>query len=452
MRFWSFSFIFLMVFSLQQTKAETLADSMISAYRNSNLLEQNRAVLRAADEDLATAVASLRPVFDYSAKRSFSWARSDATKDASGTTISLKGELELYNFGRGELSKAIKKEMILSARNTLIDIEQDVLLAAVKAFVGVRMSQETVSLRQNNYRVISQELDAAKARFEVGEITQTDVAIAQSRLAVSRAGLAVDEGALLENRENYKAATGAYPTNVVNLPDLPKIPATLDEAIAYARANNIYLAVKRHSAKIADLTVQQQRAVMRPSLTARASSNYDEEVHFTDSIASLTLSQKIYTGGFLSSAVRNAVNAQDIAQAALRQAVVLVDQTVAKNWAALKVAQAGIDAAKLQTEASQIAYNGVREEASLGARTTLDVLNAEQDLLDAKDASLSAESRLYSGTYSLLASLGMLTVDHLGLSVPTYDVSTYYDAVKNAPISESAQGKRLDKLLRSLGK
>ena len=154
----------------------------------------------------------------------------------------------------------------------------------------------------------------------------------------------------------------------------------------------------------------------------------------------------------MASVVRSAVNAQYSAQAALRQAVVLVDQTVAKNWAALKVAQAGIDAAKLQIEASQIAYNGVREEASLGARTTLDVLNAEQDFLGAKDASLSAESRLYSGTYALLASLGMLTVDHLGLGMPTYDVSTYYDAVKNAPISQSAQGKRLDKLLKSLGK
>ena len=452
MRFWAFSFIFLMVFSIQQTKAETLADSMISAYRNSNLLEQNRAVLRAADEDLATAVASLRPVFAYSATRGFSWANSDAAPDQSSTTFSLNGSLNLYDFGRGELAKSIKKEMILRVRNTLIGIEQDVLLAAVKAYIGVRTSQETVSLRQKNYRVISQELDAAKARFEVGEITQTDVAIAQSRLAVSRASLAADEGTLLENRESYKAATGAYPANVVNLPDLPKIPATLDEAIAYARANNIDLAVARHSAKIADLTVQSKRAALRPSLTAKASSDFDEEGHFAKSSASLTLSQNIYTGGSLASVVRSAVNAQYSAQAALRQAVVLVDQTVAKNWAALKVAQAGIDAAKLQIEASQIAYNGVREEASLGARTTLDVLNAEQDFLGAKDASLSAESRLYSGTYALLASLGMLTVDHLKLGIPTYDVLTYYDAVKNAPISQSKQGKKLDKLLKSLGK
>ena len=148
MRFWSFSFIFLMVFSIQQTKAETLADSMISAYRNSNLLEQNRAVLRAADEDLATAVASLRPVFAYSATRGFSWANSDAAPDQSSTTFSLNGSLNLYDFGRGELAKSIKKEMILRVRNTLIGIEQDVLLAAVKAYIGVRTSQETVSLRQ----------------------------------------------------------------------------------------------------------------------------------------------------------------------------------------------------------------------------------------------------------------------------------------------------------------
>ena len=452
MRFWSFLLIFLTVFLVQQTKAESLSDAMIAAYKNSNLLAQNRTVLRAADEELATAVSDLRPIFAYSASRVYVGEKSGVNVDTFANYLTLSGSIELYNFGRGKLSKAAAQEFILSARQTLVGVEQSVLLTAVNAFVDVRLAQETVSLRQNNYRLISQELDAAKARFEVGEITQTDVAIAQSRLAASRANLAAAEGALLVGREAYKVATGAYPNDVVNLPALPEVPGTLDAAIALARASNVDLAVARHTAKIADLGVQSARAALRPTLKASASAGYDDGGDLDSTGLSVTLSQTIYAGGASASAVRLAVNGQNRAQAALRQAAVLVDQSVANNWSALKVAKAGIDAAKLQIEASQIAYNGVREEASLGSRTTLDVLNAEQDLLDAKDASLSAESRLYSGTYALLASLGMLTVDHLGLGMPTYDVSTYYDAVKNAPISQSAQGKRLDKLLKSLGK
>ena len=179
MRFWSFLLIFLTVFLVQQTKAESLSDAMIAAYKNSNLLAQNRTVLRAADEELATAVSDLRPIFDYSASRVYVGEKLGVNVDTFANYLTLSGSIELYNFGRGKLSKAAAQEFILSARQTLVGVEQSVLLTAVNAFVDVRLAQETVSLRQNNYRLISQELDAAKARFEVGEITQTDVAIAQ---------------------------------------------------------------------------------------------------------------------------------------------------------------------------------------------------------------------------------------------------------------------------------
>ena len=140
-------------------------------------------------------------------------------------------------------------------------------------------------------------------------------------------------------------------------------------------------------------------------------------------------------------------------RAELLQSVVTVKQDVANAWTALRVAIASTDASQRQVSASTVAFEGVREEASLGARTTLDVLDAEQDLLDARASLIQAEINQFVAVYSLLATMGLLTVDHLDLGILTYDPEAYYDAVKNAPTRMvSPQGEKLDRVLRSLGK
>ena len=136
--------------------------------------------------------------------------------------------------------------------------------------------------------------------------------------------------------------------------------------------------------------------------------------------------------------------------AGLHQTSVQVAQNVGNAWANLAVSAASIDASSQQITAAQAAFDGVREEASLGARTTLDVLDAEQELLDARAARLQAEARRYTGIYQLLSTMGLLTVDHLKLGIPTFDPAAYYNAVKTAPAT-SAQGRRLDKILEKIG-
>lgn len=434
--------------------AETLADALIAAYRNSNLLDQNRAVLRAADEDVALAVSSLRPVIAYTA--SAGWRRAEVGTatgsqlvEGTSAALALTADLTLLDFGRNQLGIAIARESVLATRQALVDVEQQVLLAAVQAYVDVRLAQEVVALRQSNLRLITQELRAAEARFEVGENTRTDVAIAEARLAGSRAALAAAEGDLMVAREAYKAATGAYPGRLAPLPKAPALPKTMEEAQAVARSTSPLIRQAQHLVTIADLQVKLAEAARKPTIGARATLGTDSDGFDTQSLG-LTMNQTLYAGGRLSALQRQAIAGKDRARAALQQTAVIVVQNVGVAWANLAVSGASIEASDRQIRAAQTAFDGVREEADAGARTTLDVLDAEQELLDARNSRLRAEAQRYVGVYQVLATMGLLTAEHLKLGIATYDPEAYYDSVKKAP-SHSVQGKKLDRILEKIG-
>ncbi|WP_431301287.1 TolC family outer membrane protein [Tabrizicola sp. BL-A-41-H6] len=434
--------------------AETLADALVAAYRNSNLLDQNRAVLRAADEDVAQALSSLRPVVQFTALGGWRKAELDTalgviTTEGLSSSLLVSAQLTLFDFGRNELGIAIAKESVLATRQALIDVEQQVLLAAVQAYVDVRRAEEVVSLQQANFRLLTEELGAAQDRFDVGEITRTDVAIAESRLAQSRAGLASAEGQLMVARESYKAAIGAYPGKLAGVPSAPKLPRTLAEAQSVALKTHPILLQAQHLVAIAERQVDFAKADLLPTIGAQASVSRDND-GLDEQTVGIELNQTLYAGGRLSSVYRQALAGKDRASAELQQTAVLIAQGVGVSWANLEISAASIEATTQQVEAARTAFVGVREEAAVGARTTLDVLDAEQELLDARNAQLEAIAQKYIAIYQVLSSLGLLTVDHLQLGIPTYDPEAYYDAVKNAP-STSPQGKKLDRILKKIG-
>lgn len=436
-------------------QAETLADALVAAYKNSNLLDQNRAVLRAADEDVAVAVSSLRPVVSYVAQAGYSKADvvtavGPAVVEGLSASLTLSAEMVLIDFGRRELGIEIARESVLATREALVEVEQNVLLSAVRAYVDVRLAQEVVALRQSNLRLITQELRASQDRFEVGEITRTDVSIAEARLAASRAALASAQGQLMIAREAYKAATGAYPGNLAPLPKAPALPRTMEEAQGVARSTHPLIRQAQHQVKAADLQVDAAKAERTPTIGAGITLRTDDEGLQSQSYG-LTMRQTIYAGGRLSALQRKAMAGKDAARAGLQQTAVGVVQNVGVAWANLAVASASIEASDLQIRAAQAAFDGVREEAAAGTRTTLDVLDAEQELLDARNARLQAEAQRYVAVYQVLATMGLLTVDHLNLGIPTYDPEAYYGAVEKAP-SHSAQGKKLDRILKKIGK
>ncbi|MGB5067523.1 MAG: TolC family outer membrane protein [Albidovulum sp.] len=435
------------VLAAPSARAETLADALISAYKNSNILDQNRAVLRAADEDVATAVSAMRPVLQWVINSGYSRT---PTTSGFAASLSLSGEVVLFDFGRNQIGVDIAKESVLATREALISVEQNILLDAVDAYFSVRRALENVAINQNSVRVIGETLRATQDQFEVGEVTRTDVALAEAQLASARAGLASAQGQLAAARELYKATTGHYPGPLAVAPRAPALPASVDAAMALAQRNHPSIHQAQRQVTISELQITAAALARKPALKATASAGLSDGGSETASVG-LQMSQTIYAGGRLSAAHRKAIAGRDAARANLLQTAVQIAQGVGNAWANIEVFRAQITATEQQIRAATVAYSGVQEEAKLGARTTLDVLNAEQSLLDAQASRIDAEAQLQVAIYSLLSAMGLLTVDHLNLGIPTYDPAAYYEAVKSAPAT-SVQGKSLDRVLQAIGK
>lgn len=433
-------------------QAQSLADTLIAAYRSSNLLEQNRALLRAADEDVAIAVAQMRPVLNFvaDAQQRFS---SGAQPDSLTLGFNLAAEVTIIDFGRGKLAQEAAKAQVLATRQALVDVEQRVLLSAISAYLDVRTASEAVALQQATQRVITQELNAARERFELGEVTRTDVALAEARLASARSFLSAAEGELAAAREAYKFATGSYPGQLRPPPALPRTAANLQTAQDIARRTHPSVLQVQHEVTAAELNAERVFAQRHGSVTGSASlgRQFSSAGDSTTATAGIRYARPIYQGGQLNALHRQANARRDTVRSGLHQTVAQVLQNVSVAWANVDVSSARIAASQQQVRAAQTAFEGTREEARLGARTTLDVLNAETDLLDARTQLLQAQAAQQLTTYNLLAAMGLLTVDHLGLGIPTYDAEAYYNAVRNAPVS-SPQGEALDRVLRSIGR
>ncbi|MCV2892822.1 TolC family outer membrane protein [Lentibacter sp. XHP0401] len=451
------SAVALLAMPAAKAHAETLADAMVGAYKHSGLMDKNRALLRAADEDVAAAMAALRPIVAWSSTLGYSYsANQTVTTETVGSTIGLVAELMLYDGGASKLNIEIAKETVLATRETLVSVEQQVLLSAVNAFFDVRRANEFVQLRRNNLRVINEELRAARDRFEVGEVTRTDVSLAEARLAAARAELASAQGDLARGVEAYRAAVGRKPGNLVK-PGIIRTPAnTLDAAKGIALRTHPDLKRVQHQVSAAELGIMVAEAAKRPTVTLSGRLGVSEYFNSTTDGRSASLgleaNQPIYQGGRLSALERKSRSQRDAVRGDLHVARQSIAQNVGNAWALLEVSRATVVASTQQVRASEIAFRGVREEATLGARTTLDVLDAEQELLNARVTLLSAQIDEVLSGYTLLASMGLLTAERLNLNVPSYDPAAYYNLVKTAPTNMSKQGRQLDRVLKSLGK
>jgi outer membrane protein len=427
-----------------------MADVLADSYENSGLLDQNRALLRAADEDVAQSLAALRPIVQWSAN--YTWSESDLAPPGSDPTsgnFEISASLLLYDGGASMHRTEAAKALVLQTRQDLVGIEQDVLLRAATAYMNVRRNSEFVALRNSNVRLIQEELRAARDRFEVGEVTRTDVSLAEARLAAARSSLAAAEGSLAQSIEEFRAAVGRRPGNlaVVSAAPLDRGP---EAARAFALRNHPSIRAAQQAVTSAELSIRAAEAALGPSVNLRGSASVDDEGNRAESLG-VTVGGPIYSGGQLESAIRQAVARRDAARAGLHLAGQSVAQSVGNAFAQLRVARASSEASQLQIRAARTAFRGVREEATLGARTTLDVLNAEQELLDARANGISAQADEVIASYQVLAAMGLLTAEHLGLAVQTYDPAAYYNLVKDAPASLSQQGRALDRVLQSIG-
>ena len=440
-------FVIISNFSLSANAQDTLSGAMVSAYNTSGLLEQNRAVLRAADEDVATAASQLAPVVSWASSASHSG--SDFSSFDTSASISLEADYTLYDGGKSSLGLEAAKFSVLATRSKLVSIEQNVLFEAITAYLGVIRETENVSLRENNLSVIREELRAANDRFEVGEITKTDVALAEARLAASNSALAVAKGSYEKAVASYVSAIGEKPGSLEYPNFFPEVPNSLESAIAIALTEHPSIDELKNLIKVSEINSKIADLSTGFTISLGSSVSLDEEGETSGSL-SVSASGPIFSGGKLYSSSRKKIALKEQTLARLYSSKISIEQNVTNAFSSLKVAQAAKSAAEEQIRASEVALTGVKEEAILGARTTLDVLNAEKDLLDARMQLISAKVDENLSLYRLLLQIGRLTADYLSLPVRQYDVKKYYDLVKNSPASKTKSGRELDTILKSL--
>lgn len=400
---------------------QTLSQSLVTALTTSPALEINRAALRSLDEGVIQARAGKRP--QVSATGSASLTDREGGNATEAYRATLNASLLLFDGGRTDAAVQSAHAAIDAAEAQFDNVVQSVILTAITAFVDVRRDERFVALAQNNVRVISQQVAAARDRFEVGEVTRTDVSQAEARLASARSNLSSNRGGLERSRQAYLAAVGQPVKKLSTPPALPKLPRTLDQALAIGMREHPSLKSAQANITGAEFDLLRAKSGRKPSLTLNGSLDYNDNVQTSGTSATLSLSGNlpIYQGGSISSLVRQAQSILDRRKAELVDAARTVQQDVALSWANLNVARSSIVASRQEIRAAKLAFDGVREEAKLGARTTLDTLDAEQDVLNAESGLAAALRDEYVAAYNLIFSMGMLSPDYLNLGVNATD-------------------------------
>jgi outer membrane protein len=416
--------------------AETLPQALTAAYQNNPTLAAARAQARAADEGAVQARAGFLPTITATG----SWADRTVktrTEITGGGVITSKSSLEPRSYGVQAVQplftggRLIARTRIAAAsielnQAVLRSTEQGVLLQAIAAYTDVRRDEQSVAIQVSNVDVLSRQLQAAKDRFEVGEITRTDVAQAEARLAGAEAGLAAARSTLEGARARYQEIIGRAPETLEAPPPPPQLPASLAEAAELAIAANPDLARLKEAEKIARAQVGLQVSTLLPQISvvgsyARQNDQSLRGIEQDVSTATAQVSIPLFEAGFRRSTVRQ--SRQELTQArAETEAVrrqVLSDVTSA--WNDVQATQRVVSASREQERATRLALEGAEQELQVGLRTTLDVLNAQQEVLNAQLSVTRAERDAYVAAHALLQAMGKLEADLVGVNAPLHN-------------------------------
>ncbi|HUF87970.1 MAG TPA: TolC family outer membrane protein [Thermohalobaculum sp.] len=429
--------------------AGSLADALVAAYRNSPELAAARADVKILSERAVQARAQGRlrvegnlsneiSLFERS-RGSSAVAGGDRFDFAFPSSVSLGFTQPLYTGGQVENATEAAETRISAQEAALVATEQVLLLDAVTAFMNVRRDAELVDVARNNVGVLSQQLRAASERFEVGEITRTDVEQARARFAAAQSRLAAQTGALEVSRQVYLQVVGEPAGELVPPPPLPDLPGALDVAVAIALRGDPRIIAARLEREASGSDVRSAMGALLPQVSLQGalgstdSDITDGSIRRLESVAvGLFVTIPIWSGGANYARVREAQAFAERASADITARMRAAAQRVGVAWANLEVARASIEAGELEVRAAELAFEGVNEEAKVGARTTIDVLDAEQEVLNARAGLVEARHDEYVAAYALLEAIGKLTVAHLGLDLDeTPSVASYYETVRD---------------------
>jgi outer membrane protein len=430
--------------------AETLADAIALAYDTNPTLQAQRATQRALDENYVQARSGWRPTLSLQA--SGTWLETRTPHAAGGGLIDTNGDgipdavgrgvqqrnsgfgafsltQPIWTGGRTAATVSAAEGDILSGRENLRRVEGQVILSVIQAFVDVRRDQEAVRIRQENVGVLQRQLEESKARFDVGEITRTDVAQSQSRLAAAQALLSSAQAQLQVSRATYAALVGQNPGQLADVPSLAYLlPANADDAFGVAEKFNPTLRAQEYAEQASRARVAQARANRMPSLSARGTLGwsgpadpFDQHLYSTNITIQGVFTVPLYTGGLTASQIRQAVERNNTDRINIETQRRAVLQTVTQAWNELIAARANIDSTAESVRAAEIAAMGTREEQKVGLRTTLDVLNAEQELRNDELSSVAAQHDEYLAAATVLSAMGRLEAKDLLPTISKYD-------------------------------
>jgi outer membrane protein len=420
-------------------QAESLQGALAKAYQTSPDLNDSRASLRAVDERIAQAVSGWRPTIGVTGSAGVGHADTSQIKPQSLTPVT--GALEVVQpiYTGGETEAAIRRadDQIRAARATLRGTEQSVLLGGVKAYMDVLRDKSRLELNVNNEQVLQRQREATQDRFDVGEVTRTDVAQAEARLSRASADRIQAAGVLAVSRAAYERVIGEPPTGLEAAPDLPGLPASLQDALRTGLGENPAVEAANFNERAAAdaVDVAFSNLLPRVDVQGRVSGSHESTLEGVDGNNATLLARvtiPIYQSGVQHSQVREAKERRNQFRIQVEQARRQVIEDVTQAWEVLTSTRSNIRARRESVHANEIALEGVTEEASVGSRTTLDVLDAEQELLDARVALVDAEHDEYVAGFSLLSAIGRLSVKILDIPVQEYDPVPHYNKVREA--------------------
>jgi len=426
----------------------TLAEALASTYSNQPALQAERAKLRATDENVPQALAGWRPTVVMAGTGGYGDGMTRTYSGVSGQYLNsqtdrLIGTAQatltqpLYTGGKTQANVNRAKNQVMAERATLIAQEQTSFLNTVNAYVGVIQNQQLLALNINNEQVLAKQLQATNDRFRVGEITRTDVAQAEAALAGATAQRQTAEGNLQTARGTYQQIVGFMPPADLVEPQPLSLPVkTQQDATVLAANNNPVVVTALFNDAAAKDAVDVAFAQLMPQVNLQGQVFQQANAGSRSSLANgyqavLQLSVPLYQGGAEYSAVRQARQTAQQTQKLVDDARRTAVQNAVQAWETLSAARASAASTREQIRANQIALEGVEREAIVGSRTTLDVLNAQQALLNSRVTLVQNLAQLINASYQVASALGRLTARDLHLPVPLYDETAYYNAVKD---------------------
>ncbi len=432
--------------------AESLTDALAAAYQSNPALQAQRAQLRATDEQVPQALSGWRPAIQ--AQGTYGAVRDDTTLNAPAAsavthsrplTATVTLSQNLFRGGQTVNATEQAESSVLAGRAGLTSAEQSILLTAVQAYMNVIRDEGVVGLNRNNVEVLKRQLEATRDRFRVGELTRTDVAQSEARLSGARTSLTQAEAQLTASRAAYAKVIGQAPGTLERPGAVANLPQSEEEAREIAVRANPDLIAARKSEEASRAAIKVAKGTLLPSFDVQASYQYARDPSTTirdneETALIGVLTVPLYQSGVEYSRVRQAkeLNSQSRMQIAAVQRG--VDEAVQNAWELLRSARANIISSQEQVKASEIALEGVKQEEQVGSQTTLDVLNAEQELLNARVSLVSAERDEAVAEYSLLAATGQLTAKNLQLPVKYYDPVKNYEEVRDKWIGFGTAG------------